>query len=65
MSAELLPCPFCGGPADMRQRSEYPSFWGVRCRFCGARGPERSTSDLARDAWELREPKPRVPASVE
>ena len=34
----FLPCPFCGGEADLRN-SPAPSYW-VECDDCRARAPE-------------------------
>lgn len=38
MSEELKPCPFCGGPADIRHsHDEDGCYWAaVKCRKCGA-----------------------------
>lgn len=52
MSAELKPCPFCGGST---QRVKSSARWGyfVSCA-CGAVGPSSATSDTARQAWNTR-----------
>lgn len=34
MTDELLPCPFCGGQAEMRESSTHDFY--VKCKDCGA-----------------------------
>ena len=52
----LLPCPFCGGPADVKERTEVIGHGAcitehfARCEKCGARGPMESECDLSREA---------------
>lgn len=44
---ELKPCPFCGGEAKIKRKSELGimSIWS-QCRMCGATGPSAS-ADLS------------------
>lgn len=64
--AELLPCPFCGGKADIRKHS----FWNdkaarfedktysVKCCVCHTQiYPFFETEKLAIDAWNTRTPQ--------
>ena len=53
MSAELLPCPFCGGEARLSQ--PIPEQCGM-CRECGTIGPMARDADAAIAAWNRRTP---------
>jgi Lar family restriction alleviation protein len=48
---ELLPCPFCGGEADIF--APY-SDWHVQCMSCGATGPSKVYKNRAIDRWNTR-----------
>lgn len=57
----LLPCPFCGGEAELvgGEQDEF-CHWHVQCTVCGAiSGESLSTStpdrDFASESWNLRE----------
>ena len=60
MSAELKPCPFCGGKADdeMQESIFCGEFSYISCRKCGARTDGYLTSELLSDtlpnAWNTR-----------
>jgi len=54
---ELLPCPFCGGAADIyhdKGQPGYPPYWVVYCERCEARGPEKDKREAAVAGWNLR-----------
>ena len=52
----LLPCPFCGGPADVKERTEVIGHGTsimehfVQCGKCRARGPKEGEWTLSREA---------------
>mgnify|MGYP002735293217 CR=1 FL=1 len=52
--AELLPCPFCGGPADLRGH-QAPEFW-VGCSAIGCKATTEGFGDMGRaiTAWNTR-----------
>lgn len=54
MSASLLilPCPVCGGDADVRAR--YIGEMRIECKGCGARTAESSEFDALVAAWNVR-----------
>lgn len=51
----LLPCPLCGGPAKVENRTEVIGHGScttehfVQCEKCGARGPMKSECTLSRE----------------
>lgn len=53
--AELKPCPFCGGEAEVFD--DYDN-WGVRCKKYGCIGhdfePQYIDDDYAIEAWNRR-----------
>lgn len=59
--ANLLPCPFCGGPVELRRVLISKSWFGVVCRNTINRGgscameqvPSR-TQEAAVDRWNMR-----------
>lgn len=51
LEAELLPCPFCGGPAVLF--SGLGEHWG-HCRPCGASGGASSNPSNAVERWNRR-----------
>ena len=48
--AELKPCPFCGGKAEMKS---YTRFW-VACDDCLSETSTYSTKEEAIEAWNRR-----------
>lgn len=56
MTPALLPCPFCGAPAEFEYNEELDDGGGqVKCtgRVCGALGPY-GDRDYATAAWNRR-----------
>lgn len=53
MSAEFLPCPFCGGPARTDFIEERHSYL-IECHDCDARGPICDDKNRAVAAWNRR-----------
>ena len=57
---ELLPCPFCGGKAEIvkpRGATEaFPSdpYWRVQCYECFARGAASKSKEGAKTHWNRR-----------
>lgn len=50
---ELLPCPFCGGMAELKHTKSWDYF--VRCQSCGARTRQHHENDVgAVDGWNRR-----------
>ena len=52
MTAELKPCPFCGGDAEFVQYS--PLQWSVECTSCKARVAIKHSKYGAAVAWNKR-----------
>jgi Lar family restriction alleviation protein len=61
MSAELLPCPFCGA-TDGRlvqaftRTTETFAFWSVECLDCGVEVADDESQERADAAWNTRAP---------
>lgn len=54
---KLLPCPFCGGEADLsfEHSTKHPNWWKVTCTICGNRTQSNTTHmDRAIAAWNRR-----------
>lgn len=59
----LLPCPFCGGAADIyhdKGQPGYDPFWVVYCERCEARGPEKEKREAAIKSWNQRKESNRA-----
>lgn len=58
--AELKPCPFCGGEAELSSPRFIPHAW-VACKKCGVSTPThtaftpREAKEQAVNAWNRRE----------
>ena len=54
---DLLPCPFCGN-RDFEdwviESQPVANDTSVRCKYCGAQGPEMPTIKEAREEWNKR-----------
>jgi len=54
MSEKLLPCPFCGGEAEI-ERLEDPTIWFVDCSQCKCQLDETyETKEDVIEAWNTR-----------
>lgn len=53
MSAELKPCPFCGGDAEFSGPSDADTCW-VQCTQCKTRGRLWDYGYQAEKAWNAR-----------
>lgn len=60
-AARLLPCPFCGAPAEFDNDDTGPASWIV-CTKCGAQGPSSFNDDPA-PLWNRREAAAALEAS--
>lgn len=59
MSDELLPCPFCGGEAEIVHTPKVIPYepWWIRCSFCEATTPKYKSETAKADAiaaWNRR-----------
>ena len=57
MSNTLLPCPFCGGGAELREWSSGTHYYRVECvdlEYCDCHGVSYSTAEEAIAAWNRR-----------
>ena len=53
----LLPCPFCGSPAELNKDCDYVGdFYRVFCTRCGIETGYEDTASNARDTWNRRTP---------
>lgn len=53
---ELLPCPFCGGAAELfNWATPHSPLWKVGCRSCDAWiDPDQRSIEACHDAWNIR-----------
>lgn len=54
MSAELKPCPFCGGNEVYREHTDNMRIWWFSCFACGTNGPRKLSPEDAETAWNRR-----------
>lgn len=56
--SKLLPCPFCGGDAEMVTAKGIHGgyLFGIICNICASRGDLHDTETQAIDAWNSRVP---------
>lgn len=60
MSKELLPCPFCGGAANLHCDADKETlgaesrYWLVECRQCGAYPRTYNTREVVVTRWNRR-----------
>ena len=61
MTATLLPCPFCHGPAAVAPWVDPPAVGGtiarIRCTRCSAQSAPYADASYAVAAWNMREPQ--------
>jgi Lar family restriction alleviation protein len=63
--SELLPCPFCGGEAELRDpHIPFSRLAAVYCNECEIRGPLESMPDRAIAEWNTRAPNQPLSDSV-
>jgi len=51
---DLLPCPFCGGDAEMREGTALHDTWLVRCVACGVKTMTEYTKACPTETWNAR-----------
>jgi hypothetical protein len=54
MSETLLPCPFCGGPAEVQAAIDWPNHRQVTCQSCAA----NTYGTRCVERWNRRAPGP-------
>ncbi|MGM4906305.1 Lar family restriction alleviation protein [Tardiphaga sp. 866_E4_N2_1] len=63
--SELLPCPFCGGNAELQQSKDHGFVRRfVYCQPCGARSPNYHEDGNATYWWNTRHPAPETSCSA-
>ena len=54
---KLLPCPFCGGEAELiKRKSNFPYIHGVWCIRCNCRTSFEKSEEIAIEKWNNRNP---------
>lgn len=54
---KLLPCPFCGGEAELiKRKSNFPYIHGVWCIGCNCRTSFEKSEEIAIEKWNNRNP---------
>ena len=67
MQNKLLPCPFCGGEAEMTwQRHGFDTmlYW-IFCRECGCKQCSSIHKEAVINAWNTRKPMERIVEGLE
>jgi len=55
-TAELKPCPFCGGEANVvKYAVSYGRVYSVACAYCNCRTGRYSSREKAADVWNRRD----------
>lgn len=54
---KLLPCPFCGGKAELKHNILWD--W-VQCENCSAMTQEKHCKENAIEAWNTRKPMKKI-----
>ena len=63
MTADLKPCPFCGGAAYFERTGTRRQSCIVACSDCGARHESSDEDERSGQSWNRRVPARGVPAS--
>lgn len=64
---KLLPCPFCGGEANVYEQKhrEYQSTYFVSCKGCHCKSMERIEKDIVIEKWNTRKPIDNIMEQLE
>lgn len=64
---KLLPCPFCGGEAEVYEQKhrEYASTYYVRCKSCHCKTIERIGKGIVIEQWNTRKPMEQIVERLE
>lgn len=68
MQNKLLPCPFCGGEAELYQHYPYMQrrvVSAVHCKKCRANSGTWGRKDKAIETWNTRKPMERILEQLE
>ena len=67
MQNKLLPCPFCGGEAEVNynESTSLIPFFIVLCRECGCKQSGSISKEAVINAWNTRKPMERIVERLE
>ena len=64
-TVQLLPCPFCGGEARLKEYTEPIKISWIKCNDCGVESLPFDTIEKAITAWNTRNPMERIVERLE
>ena len=63
--ADLKPCPFCGGEAELIENNRYTDIHSVMCKNCYSESDRYNTKENAVKAWNTRKLEERTVKELE
>jgi Lar family restriction alleviation protein len=63
--ADLKPCPFCGGEAEMQYIGTCCPLYFISCKECGCKQATSISKEAVIEAWNTRKPMEAVVAELE